>query len=134
MARRTTVGMVAWAAVAVIAVGTAVWAGAGLVRVRTHIGSFSDAMFSVMFAFEDSTKWAPGFSEVQFDRVRVGMREEEVRALVGRPLGERRSEDGEHLLLYTQGPLHDPTNWWMRYVVVGPDGRVVRVGRELSVD
>jgi hypothetical protein len=116
-----------------IAVVVGAWVLLGLARQVTHIRSVDDAGLLVLYGFEDQTRWAPGFDEAKFARVRPGMLEGEVVSLLGRPLRVVHFEGpDERVLYYSEGP--PDTNYWLRLVVVDAVGRVRDVRSEYFAD
>jgi hypothetical protein len=48
---------------------------------------------SILTYFMHQTEWAPGFSEVSFDKIEIGMTEKEVLELLGPPLEKKSGFD-----------------------------------------
>ena len=125
-----------WSAVLILCVVlTLVWASARLAPGAGRIRNFGDAAWVVVSGGEDATRWAPGYDEGRFARVRTGMRESEVVGLLGTPLREYCWEKGHgRTLMYSSGPARGDANWWVRTVQVGAGGHVTKVESYYWVD
>ena len=66
--------------------------------VRYHYGFTDSLLRSVLWPLE-STHWTEGFSEDSFDQVKIGMTEDDVVRLIGKPLRKTCREGCE--LVYT---------------------------------
>lgn len=85
-----------------------------------HARSFGDAVSYLMFLREDGTTFAPGFTEAKFDRVQIGMSEEEVTNVLGDPLQKQLNDDKTYWR-YSTGPSGG--SYWFR-VITFRAGRV----------
>jgi hypothetical protein len=72
------------------------------------------------------TVYAPGYSESQFRRVRIGMTPNEVESILGRPIRkDSTSQSWSPCWIYSEPPPHGTIgdNYWRRWVLFD-DGRV----------
>lgn len=117
-----------WLVIALLAAAFSCWWGFN--AVRYHYGTGNALARAIAWPLE-STRWADGFSEDNFDRVKIGMREADVISIVGEPLRKTCSEWCE--LVYTwQTDSTADFDW--RSVEVGKDGRVERIRRDFFID
>ena len=98
--------------------------------VRYHYG-FMDALARSLWWLTESTRWAEGFTEDNFDKVKPGMTEADVIRLVGQPLRKTCVEWCELVYTWQIGSNLD-FDW--RSVELGKDGRVENVRREFFID
>jgi hypothetical protein len=78
------------------------------------------------------TLWANGFSEAQFEKVRIGMLEAQVKELLGEPLKEWRGKMGYAWLYSWQDtPTADYDRRWVSF---DAKGAVVEVRHEFHID
>ena len=59
--------------------------GVGINMYRFGYG-FEDGFFRTLLAPMEGTVWADGFSEEAFNKIKIGMRAEEVLSILGEPL------------------------------------------------
>jgi len=78
------------------------------------------------------TVYAQGYSYFGFRRIRVGMTEEEVQALIGKPLKVATTAIGGVVWVYSDIPVS--RSYRMREVFFGPDRRVTEVVAEFVFD
>lgn len=123
-------GWIAPAFVALVILATS-WLVAGVVRHSGRIASVQDAAILSLFFFEDRTTYSAGFSEAAFRTVRPGMREAELKRMLGDPLRDVSDREGR-FLFYSKGP--PDASYWLREVQVDSSEIVVRVIREYCAD
>ena len=104
----------------VIVLFAVVVAGLAVAAHSPHARSFGDAVSYLMFLREDGTTFAPGFTEAKFDRVQVGMSEDEVTNILGDPLQKQPNDDRAYWR-YSTGPSDG--SYWFR-VITFRAGRV----------
>jgi len=84
------------------------------------------------------TRFAPGFSEKLFRKVKTGMTRNEVEHIIGKPLDRQPdrlcdwSRPGEYWDYSL--PVSNIWNYHLRCVIFDPDGKVFVVGREYCCD
>lgn len=81
--------------------------------------------------FGDDTVYATAYSEAAFRRIAIGMTEDQVRALLGEPLGMRVQPFGRTSWWFTTSP-HDKS--YRQRAVVFQDGLVTQILHEFYVD
>ena len=91
-----------------------------------------DAIDYLAFGWTDSTQYAPGFSEERFRHIQRGMTREQVLGELGNPLRAVRLGEGGELWYYGWGP--PDSNYWLRNLLLSPDGHVESITREFYVD
>ena len=96
--------------------------------------SFEDTWKSVLTTAlgECGTRYASGFSDTKFSKVRIGMSRDEVLALLGEPLERWYEDNPERLWHYTldAGKL----TYHRRWIWFGTNGTVTGVARKLYWD
>ena len=88
-----------------------------------------DQIFSLIVPMD--TQYAPGYSNSAFRSVQVGMSEEQVLALLGAPLSDKRG-GGLHSAFYSISPSDG--NYWQRIVAYDEQGRVRSIHAGLWID
>lgn len=121
------------AVIAMLVLTPTAWLAVGLGKQSGRIASIRDAADLTLFMFEDSTTYAPGFTEGAFRAVHPGMSSAEVKRLLGNPIQVvELSGRGERVLRYTSG--RSDANYWLRSVVVDSTGIVSEVLRGYFAD
>ena len=92
----------------------------------------NDRVAAVLF-FPQDTIYATGYLERSFQNLRLGQSQEEVLAILGEPLEMHSNSSGEKFWRYSGRGSKYP-NYWIRIVVFGPSGRVVKKFSELYSD
>ncbi|NVJ07390.1 outer membrane protein assembly factor BamE [Myxococcus sp. AM001] len=84
------------------------------------------------FAFEPSTRFAPGYSWLAFRRVQPGMGRDEVVRLLGEPLVVHDTPPAGTSWRYSKSPTD--SHYSLRVVAFSNSGVVTRVAHEYYVD
>jgi outer membrane protein assembly factor BamE (lipoprotein component of BamABCDE complex) len=90
--------------------------------------TLSDSLCSCLFAFQMDTKWAAGYSERNFSKVRVGMSQDEVRRIMGEPIWNPNPDYWG----YTESP--SSTHYHQRGFVFSPSGKVTQIVKGFYFD
>lgn len=89
----------------------------------------NDAFWRVVWAIDEGTIWAPGFSEDKFNKVKVGMTVSEVIALLGKPLDGM--DDG--YWRYTKQDV-GTSDFDQRWIVFDANGTVKEIRKSFFID
>jgi outer membrane protein assembly factor BamE (lipoprotein component of BamABCDE complex) len=95
--------------------------------------SFPSAVWRFIYSFESDTKFANEFSERQFSNVRIGMSEEEVISLIGKPLGKNCFNYGCNWV-YSWKIKGNSDHFDLRSVFFDTDDVVIRVRHEFFLN
>jgi len=100
---------------------------------RARYASTGDVLSYVALGWDERTVYAPGFTELGFSNVKLGMSESEVLARLGKPLYSfPNARPRGHVLCFSSGDK-DGT-YWARYVEIDSAGRVTAKDRFLYFD
>jgi len=93
----------------------------------------NDAFWRVVWSIDEGTIWAKGFTEENFNKVRVGMPKKQVLSLLGKPLNDISQPDNSRFWYYTH---HDSgtSDFDQRWVVFNSDNRVEEVRKSFYID
>ena len=91
-----------------------------------------DAFWRTLMTAFEGTIWAPGFSEAAFSKLEIGMKTDQVTALLGDPL---RKDCGELrcIWIYTWQDTQT-ADFDQRWVIFGPAERVEEVRKSFFID
>ena len=98
---------------------------------RTYYQSIGDAVWHMLFLFDDATVWAPEYSEDRFKHLQIGLSQSNVLEQLGEPLKTWHQSDRE-VWWYTSAP--PDRNYWFRMVVFDTDRMVTETDRHYFVD
>jgi hypothetical protein len=88
-------------------------------------------VFLPLFSEDSETVYAPGYSYIAFRKVRIGMRDSEVRELIGEPLKVVAKPAGD---VWVYSDSATSRSYRMREVLFDQRGRVVEVMAEFVFD
>jgi outer membrane protein assembly factor BamE (lipoprotein component of BamABCDE complex) len=80
------------------------------------------------------TKYAPGFSEEKFGQIKVGMSQDEVFALLGKPLGVQPFSEGTRFFYSEDGAAPIGDFAWLGRLIDVKDGKVTKIIKQVFYD
>lgn len=80
------------------------------------------------------TKYAPGFSEGKFRQVKVGMSQDEVFAILGKPLGVQPFSEGTRFFYSEDGAAPIGDFAWLGRLIDVKDGKVTKIINQVFYD
>lgn len=93
----------------------------------------NDAFWRVIWAIDEGTIWAPGFSEEKFNRIKLGMNSNDVLNLLGRPL--RGIEGCEKSCFWIYTMQDSPTSDFdQRWVIFDHNNKVTEIRKSFYID
>lgn len=113
--------------------GIAVYAVLGLSSFLFYYGvvrnyTLTDTLCSLVLGWATDTRWADGFSEKNFSRIRIGMMQQEVRSIVGEPI----RTPSEQYWDYTISP--GSTHYHLRAIAFSSSGQVTNILKGFHFD
>ena len=93
----------------------------------------SDAFWRVVWWIDEGTVWTDGFSENNFDRVKVGMTSDEVLKITGRPLHDINDCDDICIWAYTKQDAGS-SDFDQRWIVFDSQLRVAEIRKTFYID
>jgi len=93
----------------------------------------NDAFWRVVWAIDEGTIWAPNFSEENFDKIKLGMKDKEVLALMGKPLNLEEKCFDDCFWLYTKQDS-GTSDFDQRWIVFNGERRVREIRKSFFID
>ena len=94
---------------------------------------FQDALWRYIYSFESETKFAGGFSEKKFAKIKNGMTEDEVMSLLGKPLQRNCHEYGCNWI-YSWKALGHSDHFDLRSIHFDSQGAVEKIRHEFFLN
>ena len=95
----------------------------------------NDAFWRVVWAIDEETVWAKGFSEEKFLKVEEGMTKKEVLKLLGEPLnGTEDFDETRDSFWYYTWHSRGNADFDQRWVVFGLDDKVKEIRKSFYID
>jgi hypothetical protein len=93
----------------------------------------NDAFWRVVWAIDEGTTWANGFSDEGFSKIRIGMTKEEVLSLAGKPLHD--IDNCDELCIWAYTRQDSPTSDFdQRWVVFDQNQKVFEIRKSFYID
>ena len=93
---------------------------------------FNDAFWRVVWAIDEGTIHADGFSEEKFNAIKVGMTKDQVNEILGKPLND---EDlPQNSFWYYTHHDHPTSDFDQRWVVFNSNNKVEEIRKSFFID
>lgn len=92
-------------------------------RVKVH-HTAADLFFYMLFCGEDNTRFAAGYNDAKFLRIRPGMSKAEVISLLGEPLRKDMIDGRNYVEVWRYTDAPQKSNYWFRVIRFDKDEKV----------